>query len=185
MHSTHALKADAAEAEPDAPLEAQIATLFNRLRLPVCRYLTLMLGSTGEAEEVTQETFLRLDGYLRAGHPSDQARFWLFRVAHNLGANVLRRRRFTTHLEPDTWEGLCRKLASPTSDPERLLATRQRHGRLVGALVLLSAQERRCLALRAEGLPYREIAEVFGISYAAAVDSARRAVRKLARELES
>lgn len=183
MHSRHALASDPPEA--GAPLEAQVTALFNLLRLPVCRYLTVMLGGTGEAEELTQETFIRLDRYLKAGHPPDQARFWLFRIAHNLAANVLRRRRFTTHLEPDTWEGLCRRLASPTSDPERLLADRQQHRRLAGALVLLSAQERRCLALRAEGLPYREIAKVFGISYAAAVDSARRAVRKLARELEN
>ena len=182
MHTRYALTSDGTET--GASLEAQVTALFNRLHLPICRYLTLMLGDTGEAEELTQESFLRLESYLRAGHPFDEARFWLFRIAHNLAANVLRRRRFTTQLGPDTWEGLCRKLATPTSDPERLLADRQQHRRLAGVLAVLSPRERRALALRAEGLRYREIAEVFGISHAAAVDSARRAVRKLSRALE-
>ena len=166
------------------PLQSQVAALFERLRLPVCRYLTMVLGRTGEAEELTQETFIRLYIYLRAGHNPEEARFWLFRVAHNLAANVLRRRRFTAPLDPDAWEGLCRRMIDTSSDPECRLVNRQRRLRLLDALTELSPQERRCLALRAEGLRYREIADLFGVSYAAAVDSARRAVRKLSRAVQ-
>ncbi len=71
-----------------------------------------------------------------------------------------------------------------SSDPECRLVNRQRRLRLLDALAELSPQERRCLALRAEGLRYREIADLFGVSYAAAVDSARRAVRKLSRAVQ-
>jgi RNA polymerase sigma-70 factor (ECF subfamily) len=180
---TAAPPADPAAAALDDPLQDQVASLFERLRLPVCRYLTVVLGRTGEAEELTQEAFIRLYGYLRAGHPPDEARFWIFRIAHNLAANVLRRRRFTPPMEPDAFEALCRQLAT-TADPEGLLVVRDQRRRLIETLVDLSPQERRCLALRAEGLRYREIADVFGISYAAAVDSARRAIRKLSRAIQ-
>lgn len=164
------------------PLRTQITALFERYRLPVHRYLAVVLGRTGEAEELTQDTFIRLYDYLRAGHPADQARFWLFRVAHNLAANTLRRRRFAVALDEDLWADLCREIAADT-DPERRLLHRERRRRLAGALGELSAQERQCLALRAEGLRYREIAEMLGISYAAVVDSLRRGIAKLARAL--
>jgi RNA polymerase sigma-70 factor, ECF subfamily len=164
------------------PLRAQITALFERYRQPVCRYLAVVLGRTGEAEELTQDTFLRLFEYLRAGHPPDEARFWLFRVAHNLAANALRRRRFAVPIDDDLWGDLCRAMAAD-GDQERRLLDRERRRRLGEALGALTAQERRCLALRAEGLRYGDIAALLGISYAAVVDSLRRGIAKLARAL--
>ncbi|MBE3073239.1 MAG: sigma-70 family RNA polymerase sigma factor [Acidobacteria bacterium] len=168
--------------EPGDPLQVQVTALFERFRLPVCRYLSVVLGRTGEAEELTQETFIRLYDYLRAGHAADEARFWLFRVAHNLAANALRRRRFATPMDRDLWTDLCQQMAA-LPDPERRLLNREQRRRLVEALAELSPQERRCLALRAEGFRYRELAELLGISYAAVVDSLRRAIAKLAGAL--
>jgi RNA polymerase sigma-70 factor, ECF subfamily len=56
-----------------------------------------MLGSRAEAEEVCQESFLRLwqqaDTFVARAKPST----WLYRVAHNLAIDRLRRRRETSH----------------------------------------------------------------------------------------
>jgi hypothetical protein len=56
-----------------------------------------MLGSRAEAEEVCQESFLRLwkqaDSFVAHAKPST----WLYRVAHNLAIDRLRRRREASH----------------------------------------------------------------------------------------
>lgn len=161
---------------------AQVTELFERLRLPVYRYLVVVLGRTGEAEELTQEAFIRLYDYLRAGHAPNEARFWLFRVAQNLALNVLRRRRYIAPLDSHVWDNICRQVATGP-DPERRVLRQEQYGRLVRALERLTPRERQCLALRSEGIRYREIADLLSITYAAVVDAVRRAVGKLARAL--
>ena len=65
-------------------LEEKVSQLFELLRDPVYLYLTAVLGSPAEAEDITQETFLRLYRALHRGQVINNVRFWLFRVAHNL-----------------------------------------------------------------------------------------------------
>jgi RNA polymerase sigma-70 factor (ECF subfamily) len=163
-------------------VQARVSELFERLRLPIYRYLVVVLGRTGEAEELTQEAFIRLYERLRAGHGSEDANPWLFRVAHNLGISALRKRRFRVPLDEDVWTDLCDRLTAAPEQESRLLDDERRR-RVAAALGGLSAQERQCLALRAEGIRYREISEVLGITHAAAVDSIRRAIAKLTRAI--
>jgi len=49
----------------------------------------------------------------------------------------------------------------------------------------LTTLQRECLHLRAEGLRYREIAELMKISISTVADAVRRATVKLAREVDS
>ena len=65
-------------------LEEKVSQLFELLRDPVYLYLTAVLGNSAEAEDITQETFLRLYRALHRGQVINNVRFWLFRVAHNL-----------------------------------------------------------------------------------------------------
>src|SRR2546427_10761617 len=65
-------------------LEEKVGQLFELLRDPVYLYLMAVLGNSAEAEDITQETFLRLYRALHRGHSITNVRFWLFRAAHNL-----------------------------------------------------------------------------------------------------
>src|SRR6266516_3354255 len=65
-------------------LEEKVGQLFELLRDPVYLYLIAVLGNSAEAEDITQETFLRLYRALHRGQSITNVRFWLFRVAHNL-----------------------------------------------------------------------------------------------------
>src|SRR2546425_13208520 len=65
-------------------LEEKVSQLFELLRDPVYLYLMAVLGNSAEAEDITQESFLRLYRALHRGQAITNARFWLFRVAHNL-----------------------------------------------------------------------------------------------------
>jgi RNA polymerase sigma-70 factor (ECF subfamily) len=67
------------------------------------------------------------------------------------------------------------------SDPEKELVERERLLRFHRAIENLSEQQRRCLALRMEGLRYPEIGAALGISASAVGEFLRRAMERLRR----
>jgi len=71
------------------PVEDRILELFNEMRAPVLRHLLWMNLRPDQAEDVLQETFLRLYQHLlRDEFSRRNLRGWIWRVAHNLGVNL-------------------------------------------------------------------------------------------------
>ncbi len=68
-----------------------------------------------------------------------------------------------------------------TLDPEQQAASRQRSLRLLAVVRALPEQDRRCLYLRAEGLRYRQIVNVLGMSLGAVAQSLERSLERLSR----
>ena len=64
----------------------EATTLYRELRKPLLRYLVCLGLSSDEAQDVVQDTFLSLHRHLTAGGSQENIRSWLFRVAHNRGA---------------------------------------------------------------------------------------------------
>ncbi len=148
-------------------LELEVTDLFDTYRNPLLRFV-LSLGLTAaDGEEVIQEVFLALFQHLRAGKARDNLRGWLFQVGHNR-ALKLRQRKPAPVLTPE---------AAPT--PEEQAIARQTKERVAAAIRALPEQERACLALRAEGLRYREIASVLGISLGGVAMALERAVGRV------
>ena len=69
-------------------LQTNLLELYDELRPPMGRYLSCVGLSRERAEDVIQETFLRLYRHLLAGRPEENLRAWIFRVAHNLAADL-------------------------------------------------------------------------------------------------
>jgi RNA polymerase sigma-70 factor (ECF subfamily) len=65
------------------------------------------------------------------------------------------------------------------------LLQKERLQRITVAMRTLSEQETECIHLRAEGLRYREIAQILGIGISTVADSLRRALAKLAGERDA
>jgi RNA polymerase sigma-70 factor (ECF subfamily) len=74
-----------------------------------------------------------------------------------------------------------RREQMPEAETSLLRAERNRLVR--EALALLSPQERQCLELRAEGLRYREIADIMALDISTVTTYVDRAVRKIARRV--
>jgi RNA polymerase sigma-70 factor (ECF subfamily) len=165
-------------------LEHLVAEVFAVLKDPVYRYLVSLLGTPAVAEDVLQETFVKLLRQLQRGQAVEQVRAWVFRVAHNTAISELRRRHRHEADFPADWESLA--VLQPTSEPnaEQRLLEAERHSKLQHGLRLLSAQERYCLELKAEGLSYREIAAVLDISFSSVATYLTRGVRKMTRYLQ-
>ncbi len=159
-------------------LEEQVIALFDELRERLLRYgLSLGLASA-DGEEIIQEAFLALFQHLQQGRCRRNLRGWLFRVVHNLS---LRRLARNCNGSGNVDEEMANLHLDPRPNPEEQATFSQRQARLLAVLEALPAQDQHCLRLRAEGLRYREIAEVLGMSLGGISASLARSLARLMR----
>jgi RNA polymerase sigma factor (sigma-70 family) len=164
------------ESLPASPVEAEINSLFRQLRNPLLRYLVALGISPHDGEEIIQEVFLALFQHLDRGRSRQNLPGWVFRVAHNLGI----KQRVRSHRQK--WEEAEADAQSDSAlNPEEQAVDAQRQKRLQAVLRALPEQDRCCLCLRAEGLRYREIAEVLEMSLGAVSLSLSRSLARLER----
>lgn len=159
--------------------ESLVIRLFDQLHGRILNYVVAFGLSFHDAEDIVQETFLSLFRHLELGRPTQNLRGWLFRVAHNL---ALKRRSANHMLQTNIVdEKRLSQLACAKANAEEELSFYQNHRRLRAAYECLSEQDRRCLYLRAEGLKYREIADVVGISLGGVSLSLSRSLARIIR----
>jgi RNA polymerase sigma-70 factor, ECF subfamily len=161
-------------------IESRVILLFDRFRDPLCRYVISLGLPIEDGEEITQDVFLALFRHLKAGKSRENLPGWIFSVAHNL---ALRRRtsnqrfKFQSDLNKEpTWSQM-----DPAPSPEALLLSAQRQQTLLRVVEALPEQDQCCLRLRAEGLRYREIARVMGISLGSVSITLARSLARLMR----
>jgi RNA polymerase sigma-70 factor, ECF subfamily len=163
---------------PDAACE--VLALFDQFRRPLLRY-GLSLGlRVPEAEDVVQEVFLSLFRHLHLGRSRRNLRGWIFRVAHNL---ALKQRESDRRVERNgaRYADLSAEPTDEYPGPEQQAVDRERERCLRSIFRALPEQDRICLSLRAEGLRYREIAEVLDMSLGAVSISLTRSLARLRR----
>jgi len=170
----------AASVEAPSSAEAEVLELFDALRPSLLRYISSFGLSAHDAEDIVQEVFLSLFRHLQQGRPRANLRGWLFRVAHNLslkrkGTNQ-RYRRAGEHDESEFSQGL-----DPSPNAEELLIEKERQLQLLAVFSALPEQDQSCLRLRAEGLRYREIADVLGMSLGWVSECLARSLARLQR----
>jgi RNA polymerase sigma-70 factor (ECF subfamily) len=141
----------------------------------VLRTALRILGNRADAEDVAQETFLRL--HRRGIEFESEAGLsaWLYRVAVNLCLDRTRARRPSTEL---------RDLKSPGISAESAAIRRQSRDLLLAALEELPARERAAVVLREiEGLATPEVAQILGVAEATVRSQISKAVSKLRERL--
>lgn len=169
-------------AEPSsAPPEVVVVELFEELRDRLLRYLLVVGLSAHDGEEVIQESFLLLFQHLQRGKSRRNLRGWIFRVARNLALKqrAFDQRQLNKLVQFD--EALLDRSGDGNPNPEERLHSGLRQRRLLAVVRALPEQDRSCLCLRAEGLRYREIAQVLGISLGSVAASLARSLARLGR----
>jgi RNA polymerase sigma-70 factor (ECF subfamily) len=130
--------------------------LVDRHRPVVIRVAARIVGSD-EAEDVSQDAFLRAFHRLEHFRGDAPFRSWLLRITHNAALDHLGRRR-AEPVDPETLDSGEPSTARPPADR---LEVRERIERLERKLRGLPPQHRVVLVLRdAEGLTYEEIADI-------------------------
>lgn len=172
--------ADKAVSVRSSEIERDVISLFDEFRSSLLRYVLAFGLSVQDGEEVAQEVFLALFRHLSMGKSRVNLRGWIFSVAHNL---ALKRRHANRRFEDqNTLARIARENEpDPSPNPEEQVLSRERQTRLMAFLHALPEPDRCCLTLRAEGLRYREIAHVLGISLGAVSASLARSLMRLMR----
>ena len=133
----------------------------------IYRFALSILKSPQQAEDVLQETFVKLlTGKFSCPTPGKE-KTWLYKVARNLCMDILRKRVMELELPPviaapagENWEFL--ELISPLTQEEQMLVSL----RFIG------------------GFTHKEIAKITGTTVHAAKKRYERAIQKLREEME-
>ncbi|HEY8546783.1 MAG TPA: sigma-70 family RNA polymerase sigma factor [Acidimicrobiales bacterium] len=129
------------------------SALVEQHQLQVWRFLRRLLGDEALAEDVTQETFVRV--YTRLSSFTFEAKFstWVFQIARNAGIDELRKRQRQARLAETLGRRDLTALPSPEVGVELQMLLDQLPDDLRAALLLVEIL----------GLRYREAGDVLGI----------------------
>jgi len=168
--------------------ETHFTALVDRHTHAVYRLAYSVTGSRQEAEDVVQETFLRVFKHIARFSPARGSfKAWLMTVARNQSINVfssLQRRAarfFNTREQGDYRPEISDSaLAAGRENPERLFSAKEQCLRLEKALTSLPERQRTALILKAqESMSYDEIAAVMQTSVSSVESLIFRARKRL------
>ena len=181
----------AAEANLVRRAQAGDTTAFGELvsiYMHRCYYAALgMVGSPQDAEDLSQEAFVRAFRARARLDPERPFYPWLYQILRRLCYNFTRdtssRRR---KLERAGWWLVAEATTRAAGDdPERVRATDELRDRLEDAIAELSPAQREVFVLKEfEGLKYREIAELLDVPIGTVMSRLYAARQRLAQRLE-
>jgi RNA polymerase sigma-70 factor (ECF subfamily) len=143
-------------------------TLMLRHRTPIFAFLLRLTGERTRAEDLAQETFLRLVKGATAWEPRAAVRTWLFTIARNLATDAARRSalRATESLDAPALHGDGPRHPAPAASgpaPDEAAEAVELRSRLEAALAALPAEQREVFLLREHaGLSFAEVAAATG-----------------------
>jgi RNA polymerase sigma-70 factor (ECF subfamily) len=143
--------------------------LFEAHGAAIYRFAAVLLRHPQDAEDCVQETFLKLLRHLEAGGDASNIRGWLFTVAAHAARDRQRRR-----LRWIPWLPAHDRQVAPASLPDE----DGRIARARAALAALAPRDRLLLAVRAQGLSYRDIASAAAIKPSSVGQLLARAVER-------
>ena len=153
-----------------------LAELYHRTRTAVYGLALSIVKNAADAEDVTQDTFVRAWEKAEQYTPQGTPMGWLLAIARNLSRMKLRERDKSRELSEEEW------LAIPMEAPE---LTSEDRAVLQAALTALDDQERQVVMLHAvTGLKHREVARLLELPLPTVLSKYSRAIRKLKVKLK-
>lgn len=152
--------------------DAEYEAAYTRLQPSLYRYLLRLTNDPDLAEDLAQESFVRL---LDQDLPEAEIRPWIFAVATNLVRDSARTRERRRRLLQERGEPGMHEPAA-----EEWLERAEKIASVRAVLDTLSERDRKLLLLREEGFKYAEIAEVIGVVPGSVGTLVARALRRFA-----
>ena len=151
-------------AEPSMSARSDVVErLFTAHRTALLQYLTRLLHSSEDAEEIVQETYIRLLKLEDLGHLDSEVRRFLFRIATNLARDRFRQRKARAHDAHVPFDML--ELEGSSEAPEEIVDWDAGMVVLKQALLDLPPRHRQVFLLHVtENMSYRTIAKHLGVS---------------------
>lgn len=143
----------------------------------VHRLVARMVGDGDAVKDLVQEVFVKLYLQLQTGEPIEYPKTWLYRVATHGAINHLSRTRQHLNIE-EAFQ------ITENEGAEHLLERNDRKQQIDRAMVKLEERDRLLVALYADGLSYREIAEISAIGLSSVGKLLSRAIQKFKKNAE-
>lgn len=163
-------------------LQERVVALYEAHRDGIYRFLVGHGLSPAEAQEATQDVFVDLFVELEKGTTVTSEQGWLYAVAGRIAVDYWRRERRSITAQVDFGASPVANLPSTEPSPETQAGNLERLRRLAASLAKLPKEQRLCVQLRMQGLRYREIAKVLGVSISTAAEWLVSAVERLRSE---
>jgi len=168
---------------PDADAELMVSfqqgnpeafdRLIDKYQRPIVNFIYKIVNNAAEAEELTQEVFLRIYRARKRYEPRAKFAAWIFRIATNVSLKELRRKRHmrfwsNNHNTNEDAGAAEETYCDPVPNAERKLIASELGRVIRRAIESLPPNERVALVLRRyEELSYRKIAEIMSCTEAA------------------
>lgn len=144
--------------------------VVGRYKNKVYSYVCRMIGGDQDAEDLTQEVFIRMYVSLGSFRSQSSLSTWLFRIAGNICIDHYRRNRKHQNIAYSLDEPVesddspqAREVPDTTYDPQRIFEQGEMNTQIEQALMRLPDKLRAVIILHdIEGLQYDQIAEVVG-----------------------
>lgn len=163
---------------------SQMEAIVAQFETPLLRYAARIAGSASYAEDVVQNTFVKLFRNWKKGtRPTARLKAWLYRVVHNEAVDLVRRESRLSLLHARHAEQKAAECPDGHNCPDHV-ADRLRA--VLQCIQKLPQLERQVLLLRVEeGLSYREISDVTGRTEGNIGCILHNAVKKLAAKAKT
>jgi RNA polymerase sigma-70 factor, ECF subfamily len=168
-----------------------LSVLYEQYKRPIHSYTYRLLGNQEDADDVTQEVFVRACTSWGGLYERENLSAWLYRIATNLCVDMLRRRKriswrsLTPHSrQDDRFEGAGDDGSYLLPDSGGIPEVAERE-HIRQALANMPAEYAVSLVLSAaQGIPYQEIATILSISPNAAATRISRAKRMFVEQYQ-
>ena len=163
--------------------EKAFEELYHRYDRQLYGYLNNMIGNASEADEVFEETWLRVIEKLPKYRDEGRFSAWLFRVARNLFIDRVRRKnpeRNSISLDDDETLPVA---ASDAGSPERIADAGDLAEVIDAAIGGLPPELREVFLLRQQEVPFKEIALIQGCTINTVLSRMQYALRNLRKSL--
>ena len=173
--------------------EAAYRELIRRYERPVFSLIFRMVRDRALAEDLAQDTFVKVLNALETYRAEYKFSSWIFKIANNVAIDQLRRREVDTlsldgapdAMTPDDVEATALQATDRTETPLAELESRELGHLIEGAIAKLRPEYRACILLRhVEGRSYEEIAEALDLPLGTVKTYIHRARHELRGYLE-
>ena len=146
--------------------------LIRRYERPVFALIYRMVRNREQAEDLSQETFVKVLNAIDSYRPEYKFSSWVFKIANNAAIDHLRRRELNTlsldgsphAATPEAIEATALQISDHAESPLEEVEARELGGEIEEAIARLRPEYRTCILLRhVEGRSYEEIADILGL----------------------
>ena len=189
MHTTKSPKISDAQliSEYIAGKEPSLETLIYRHKLRIYNFIFSKVFDRDVAEDVFQETFIKVIKTLKRGVYNEEGKFvsWVIRIAHNLVIDHFRKSNRIPKFESSDDYDVFQFISDGTPNAENALINEQVVSHLQNLVAELPEDQKEVLTMRLyRDMSFKEIAESTGVSINTALGRMRYAVINLRKMIE-